>query len=82
MDLRVFIEERNENSNSPIYLELKPSDIVTGSVILQTVDENGKRFPDGRLLSILPDGRIRFARHINSELGFALDDAGRLIIED
>jgi len=50
-------------------------------VVLQVVDDQGNRVNRGDLLSFRCDGSVIRQQHVNSELGFMLDDEGRLIIE-
>ncbi len=46
------------------------------------VDDNGDPIPMGRLLRFEKSGKIFRLRNINPDLGFALDECGRIKLEE
>ncbi len=64
-----------DTEEKTVYLKLEPSG--SDSVELYAVDKNGHLRIRGRLLCF-EDGRLRLCAGIDPDLGFDLDDIGRI----
>ncbi|MBE3045955.1 hypothetical protein IMZ48_26135 [Candidatus Bathyarchaeota archaeon] len=54
----------------------------TSKVIVTAVDNQGERLSQGDLIVFLEDGTIYRPGDVNPDLGFKLDDAGRIVMGD
>ena len=77
MRLEVFVEQKREEVDEPIYLQLVKDGFVN-TVRLIVVDKNGDHLSNGAILSIDKSGVIRHAG-LSRALGFARQSNGQII---
>ena len=61
---------------------VKLLDYGYGIVTVIAVDKDGYEVAAGNLFQLLPNGKIQRVRCVNPDLGFMLDDEGRIKFED
>lgn len=76
MKLEVYGSEKNKE---PV-VRLKLEETCCGEIELHAVDRCGEIVRDGLILSVSSDGRFVRFPNVNDDLGFALDDHGKVII--
>ena len=69
---RVYDEKSKE-----VYLKLQS---FSGGIKLCAVDRTGKSMKQGNILSIEQNGCVELDRSVNPDLGFQLDEKGRVKI--
>lgn len=80
MKLEIYDEKKVKEEKKKVRLRLIRDDY--GNVILTAVNKNGKRFEDGNLIYFDSKGCLKRNCGVNPDLGFVLDDRGRIKIED
>lgn len=76
MRYEIYKKKEEKESEKVVRLMLVEKD---GEIILQAVDEEGKRVPSGDLLTFYTDQRRpSLVALVNEDLGFDLDDEGHL----
>ena len=60
---------------------VKLYDHGSGNVTVIAVDKDGNRVDQGILFCLLPNGTIQRMPSVNPDLGFVLDDKGRIKFE-
>lgn len=66
------------NKNTSKNVNLRLIDTING-VDLICVDEEGDAIKNGRILAIGNNGKLHLYEKLNTELGFKLDDNGRIV---
>jgi hypothetical protein len=79
MKLSIYEElpKVKEKEIKEIFLKLQ-KDNTYAAVRLIAVGKSGVPYPSGQLISFYEDGSIYYHKSINKDLGFSLDDRGRL----
>ena len=76
MKLNISKEEKEEGSEKEVYLKFKYGSNDT--VVVCACDKEGNPFFCGNLIGFYPDGTIRKIGSVNPDLGFQLDEDGRI----
>ena len=79
MKFKIWQEQGKEPADEPVMLRLVPT---SGGMQVQVVDEYGERVIAGSLVTFWDDGTLTISSSVNPELGFKLDKAGRIKLED
>lgn len=83
-------QTKERNMKLEIYSEqLKMSERITrlrleksgDEISIVAVRENGSYIDSGHLMRFFPGGQIRLFQHVNPDLGFDLDEEGRIKIQ-
>ena len=75
--LQAYKPHPEEENITRVKLEDHGSEIVT----VIAVDKDGNRVDQGILFCLLPNGTIQRMPSVNPDLGFVLDDKGRIKFE-
>jgi len=78
MKLKIYSESKEEQA--PVYLKLIEG--ADGDVKLIACDEAGNRVFGGNILALTPAGKIQVHQNVSPDLGFQLDQKGKVIIYD
>lgn len=70
----------NEDSKEPVRLSLYRQD--DGSITVRAVDEDGDCIDEGNLMTIRSNGKLYLHPRVRPDLGFPMDQRGRLLIDD
>ncbi len=75
MKLKIYADA--PKTEEVVWLQLRDDGDL---IVLEAVDEDGKKIFGGNILTITSNGPIRLCWGVNSSLGFDLDDNGCVII--
>ena len=78
LKLQAYKPQPDEEKITRVKLEDDGSGIVT----VVAVDKDGNRVDQGILFRLLPNGTIQRMPSVNPNLGFVLDDKGRIKFDD
>ena len=76
--LQVYNPQPEEEKITRVKLE----DHGSGIINIVVVDKDGNEVAKGNLFQLLPNGKIQRLRYVNPDLGFVLDDRGRVKFEE